>query len=269
MLDSERAPLTLVGSSLGGYYATWLAEKHDLRAVLINPAVDRADLARGLSGRSQLPHRRAFEFTARTSSNCVRSNAAITPARYLLLVEDRRRGARLPAGVARYAGCRQLVLEGGDHSFTRFPDFVPQIIEFVGYNPPMHVLFEEDGAFKDGHHLTDNDSSLQVETASGKRSKIKAATFCCVTANRRRANCSSRPNRWPKGSKRSFSGSAWAMANFLFLILPTTTSATKPRRSKRRRCCWPCIQRPSTSIARARALPQGPCRHSRSRSGRS
>jgi exoribonuclease-2 len=40
----------------------------------------------------------------------------------------------------------------------------------------MHVLFEEDGAFKDGHPvLADNDSSLQVETASGKRSKIKTA----------------------------------------------------------------------------------------------
>ena len=34
--------------------------------------------------------------------------------------------------VARYAGCRQTVLPGGDHSFTRFPDFVAQIIEFAG-----------------------------------------------------------------------------------------------------------------------------------------
>jgi exoribonuclease-2 len=39
----------------------------------------------------------------------------------------------------------------------------------------MHVLFEEDGAFKTATILTDNDTSLQVETASGKRVKIKSA----------------------------------------------------------------------------------------------
>ena len=39
----------------------------------------------------------------------------------------------------------------------------------------MNVLFEEDGAFKTASILTDNDSSLQVETASGKRVKLKAA----------------------------------------------------------------------------------------------
>ncbi|EXI79019.1 MAG: Exoribonuclease 2 [Candidatus Accumulibacter appositus] len=39
----------------------------------------------------------------------------------------------------------------------------------------MHVLFEEEGAFRTASILVDNDSSLQVETASGKRSKIKAA----------------------------------------------------------------------------------------------
>ncbi|MFT4173806.1 MAG: RNB domain-containing ribonuclease [Rhodocyclaceae bacterium] len=38
----------------------------------------------------------------------------------------------------------------------------------------MNVLFEEDGSFKTGSVLTDNDSSLQVETASGKRVKLKA-----------------------------------------------------------------------------------------------
>ena len=39
----------------------------------------------------------------------------------------------------------------------------------------MHVLYEEDGAFKTATVLTDNESSLQVETASGKRAKIKSA----------------------------------------------------------------------------------------------
>ena len=39
----------------------------------------------------------------------------------------------------------------------------------------MHVLFEEDGAFKTATILTDNDTTLQVETASGKRAKIKSA----------------------------------------------------------------------------------------------
>jgi predicted esterase YcpF (UPF0227 family) len=36
--------LTLVGSSLGGHYATWLAERHGVRAVLVNPAIRPAEL---------------------------------------------------------------------------------------------------------------------------------------------------------------------------------------------------------------------------------
>ena len=40
----------------------------------------------------------------------------------------------------------------------------------------MNVLFEEDGGFKAGSIMADNDSALQVEMPTGKRSKIKAAT---------------------------------------------------------------------------------------------
>ena len=38
----------------------------------------------------------------------------------------------------------------------------------------MNLLFEEDGAFKTGTILTDNDASLQVETPHGKRLKLKS-----------------------------------------------------------------------------------------------
>ena len=39
----------------------------------------------------------------------------------------------------------------------------------------MHVLFEDDGQLKAGTVLADNEASLQVEAASGKRLKVKAA----------------------------------------------------------------------------------------------
>lgn len=41
----------------------------------------------------------------------------------------------------------------------------------------MHLIFEEDGHFKAGSILSESDATAQVETASGKRSKIKAANI--------------------------------------------------------------------------------------------
>lgn len=134
LIAAADGPLTLVGSSLGGYYATWLAEKHDLRAVLINPAVIAPlSLSEHLGRQTNLHTGETFEFTtAHIAELRALEIAQITPARYLLLLETGDEVLDYRTAVAHYAGCRQIVLAGGDHSFTRFPEFLPQILEFCG-----------------------------------------------------------------------------------------------------------------------------------------
>lgn len=132
ILAADEGPLTLVGSSLGGYYATWLAEKHDLRAVLVNPLVEAPPtLSEFLGPQTNLYSGEVFDFTREHMAQLQAMELPkIDPARYLLLVETGDEVLDYRKAVARYTGCRQIVLDGGDHSFTRFPEYVPQILEF-------------------------------------------------------------------------------------------------------------------------------------------
>ena len=126
---------TLVGSSLGGYYATWLAEKHGLRAVLINPAVIAPlSLAQYIGPQTNLYSGETFAFTqAHVDALCMLEVRQITdPARYWLLAETGDELLDYRKAVAKYAGARQTVLDGGDHSFTRWSDYLDPVIAFAG-----------------------------------------------------------------------------------------------------------------------------------------
>ena len=126
--------MIVVGSSLGGYYATWLAERHDLRAVLINPAVlAHVSLADYLGPQKHLYTGEIFEFTA-AHIEALRAIEVVapTPSRYLLLAEKGDQVLDWRQAAKRYAGCRQIILDGGDHSFTRFADYLPTIFDFAG-----------------------------------------------------------------------------------------------------------------------------------------
>ena len=134
IINSAQDRLTIVGSSLGGFYATWLAERFDLRAALINPAVMAPlSLEKYIGTQTNLHTRENFEFTAEDVSQLHALEVThITPERYLLMVETGDEVLDYRLAVDRYAGSRQVVLDGGDHSFTRFPDYVPQLLEFCG-----------------------------------------------------------------------------------------------------------------------------------------
>lgn len=124
----------LVGSSLGGYYATYLAEKHGFKAVLLNPAVRPYELLKDHLGVQQNFHTgERYEFTPRHVEELrALEVAAITPARYLLVAATGDEVLDYRAAVARYRGCRQIVINGSDHGLSDFANYVDAVLEFCG-----------------------------------------------------------------------------------------------------------------------------------------
>jgi predicted esterase YcpF (UPF0227 family) len=133
LIERASGPVTLIGSSLGGHYANHLAEKHGLKTVLINPAVvDRLDLTLFVGDHANFHTGERFTFTEAYAAQLKAQVKQPTPERYWLLAETADEVLDYRQAVDFYAGCRQTVLRGGDHSFTQFPGFVPQIIEYAG-----------------------------------------------------------------------------------------------------------------------------------------
>ena len=136
-LATRHPGAALVGSSLGGYYATWLAEKHRLKAVLLNPAVRPYELLSEFVGRQKRFHTgEQYEFT-RQHVDELRSLEVdrITPSRYFLIVATGDEVLDYRRAVERYRGCRQIVIEGGDHGLRDFAEYVDTVIEFCGAVP--------------------------------------------------------------------------------------------------------------------------------------
>ena len=134
LVQRPKEKITLVGSSLGGFYATWLAEKHDVRAVLINPAIDpHAGLRAYLGPQHGFHGGEAYELTEdhlRQWKELIVSR--VRPERYLLLVETGDEVLDYRAAVRKYRGAKQVVVQGGDHTLVTFPEQIPLILEFAG-----------------------------------------------------------------------------------------------------------------------------------------
>jgi len=125
--------VTLVGSSLGGFYATHLAEKYGWKAVLVNPAVHAHILMRGAIGTQTNWHTgEKWQFTeAHLAELAALDVAAITrPERYLLLAQTGDEVIDYRDAVAYYAGATQIIEDGGDHGFAGFERHFQTILDF-------------------------------------------------------------------------------------------------------------------------------------------
>ena len=133
--ERHPADLLVVGSSLGGFYATVAAERAGCRAVALNPAVHpQRHFERYLGPQQNLYTGERFDLTpGHVAELAAIDPPAITrPDRYWLIVETGDEVLDYRQAVAKYAGARQVVLEGGDHSFTRWPDYLDEVLRFAG-----------------------------------------------------------------------------------------------------------------------------------------
>jgi len=129
-----RGDLTLVGSSLGGFYATAMAEKLGCRAALLNPAVHpHAHFERHLGPQRNMYTGEAFELTREhiDELRALDPPAITHPERYWLFVETGDVTLDYRDAVAFYRGALQTVVRGGDHTLVSFPEHVPELVEWA------------------------------------------------------------------------------------------------------------------------------------------
>jgi predicted esterase YcpF (UPF0227 family) len=134
--DWPAATMAVIGSSLGGFYATWLAQRRGCRAVLINPAVDPArDLARHIGEQSSWhdpAERFFFEPHFVDELRALEAGALIHPERLMAVIATGDEVLDWREMRSRYAGAQQRIVPGSDHALSDFDDHLPSILHHLG-----------------------------------------------------------------------------------------------------------------------------------------
>jgi predicted esterase YcpF (UPF0227 family) len=130
----EAKDLTLVGSSLGGFYATVAAERLGCRAALLNPAVHpHRHFGRYLGPQRNLYTGEEFVLTPEHVAELgALAVARITrPERYWVFLETGDEVLDYREAVAFYEGALHTIVRGGDHSLASFPEHVPELVDWA------------------------------------------------------------------------------------------------------------------------------------------
>ena len=134
---AEPSRVAVIGSSLGGFYASWAAQHLGCKSVLINPAVNPArDLEKYIGEQTawHAPEERFFFRPEFIGELRALDASRLPPAGpELLLAAQGDEVLDWREMVARYPHAQVLLQEGGDHALSNFADYLPEIATFLGW----------------------------------------------------------------------------------------------------------------------------------------
>jgi predicted esterase YcpF (UPF0227 family) len=133
--SAGRDGLTFVGSSLGGFYATHLAEAHGAKAVVVNPALRPESTLAPYLGQQHNPSTgEQYELTPAhlDELSALQVQRITQPRRYLLLAQAGDELLDWRQAIAFYAGAWQFIQGGGDHAYENFAEQASLVLRFAG-----------------------------------------------------------------------------------------------------------------------------------------
>lgn len=134
-IDQSNADrIVIIGSSLGGFYANYLAEKYDCKAVVLNPAVRAArELAPHVGMLTAYDSDEPFDFRPEyiDELKALQVEKITSPNRYFLIAAKGDELLDWREMVEFYTGANQLVLEGSDHGISEYEELLPKVLEFI------------------------------------------------------------------------------------------------------------------------------------------
>jgi len=138
MEGHDPAGMLLIGSSLGGYYATFLAERTGCKAVLLNPVVDPWHVKAGAANPPDTLELADWEMDREKYADELRRfqvRRITRPERYFLIAATGDELLDYRQMCAHYDKARQIIIDGSDHSLSEFPDYLDEIFAFSGLKP--------------------------------------------------------------------------------------------------------------------------------------
>jgi predicted esterase YcpF (UPF0227 family) len=132
--QSDADNIIIIGSSLGGFYTNYLAEKYQCKGIALNPAVYAArELEPHVGMMTEYDSDKPFDFKAQyiDELRALQVEKISDPQRYFLIAAKGDELLDWKEMVAFYKGAKQLVLEGSDHGIADYADHLPAVMDFI------------------------------------------------------------------------------------------------------------------------------------------